>query len=93
MIISYVLLSPAQLLACHALLIRTSTQAQVSAVHSVHTLLYVASEDKMHARFTSVTLLVERKNNSLIGESATWMEIIYVKCIWMIFHLLFNCRD
>lgn len=36
MIISLFLLSPAQLLACHAPLTRTSTQAQVSAVHSVH---------------------------------------------------------
>lgn len=44
-----VLLSSAQLLACHARLIRTSTQAQVSAVHSTSSAL--DNDEKMHARF------------------------------------------
>lgn len=50
MIISFFFLSPVQLLACHAPLTRTSTQAQVSAVHSVHIISAPANEDKMHAR-------------------------------------------
>lgn len=44
-----VLLSPAQLLACHARLIWTSTQAQVSVVHSTSSAL--DNDEKMHARF------------------------------------------